>query len=238
MTCDGGPDENHRYQKNISTSIDYFCTFDLDALFVATNASGRSAFNTVERRMAPLSHELAGVILPHANFGTHLDSQSNTVNSDLEIKIVGHAGKVLAEIWSSTVIDNHPVVAEYVNHIDHQTLIEKSQQWCQLHERESQYMLQIIKCKHLSCCTPPRSSNFSFVKDRFLPPPKPLAQSDDGLVADIKKQQFASLFVTIQLGTGVFLVRIPYDYGCPSLQEVLSKRMSVRTLLSYFGLTD
>ena len=99
MTCDGGPDENHRYQKNISTSIDYFCTFDLDALFVATNASGRSAFNRVERWMAPLSHDLAGVILPHANFGTHLDSQSNTVNSDLEIKNVEHAGKVLAEIW-------------------------------------------------------------------------------------------------------------------------------------------
>ena len=47
---------------------------------------GRSAFNSVERRMAPLGHALAGVILPHANFGTHLDSQGNTVNSNLEIK--------------------------------------------------------------------------------------------------------------------------------------------------------
>ena len=47
-----------------------------------------------------------------------------------------------------------------------------------------------------------------------------LAQSDDGLVADIQKQQFASLFVTIQLGTGVLPAHtlrnypkgIPYDY--------------------------
>ena len=154
---------------------------------------GRSAFNSVERRMAPLGYALAGVILPHANFGTHLDSQGNTVNSNLEIKKNQHAGKVLAEMWSSNVIDNHPVVAEYINHTDHQTLIEKSQLWCQQHVRGSQYMLQIIKCKDLSCCAPPRSSYFSLVKDRFLPPPMPLAQSDDGLVADIQKQQFASL---------------------------------------------
>ena len=49
ITCDGGPDENPRYQKTINASIDIFCTFDLDALFIATNAPGRSAFNRVER---------------------------------------------------------------------------------------------------------------------------------------------------------------------------------------------
>lgn len=40
-----------------------------------TNAPGRSAFNRAERRMAPLSRELAGLILPHDRYGTHLDSQ-------------------------------------------------------------------------------------------------------------------------------------------------------------------
>ena len=183
--------------------------------------------------MAPLSHDLAGVILPHDNFGTHLDSQGNTVNSDLEMKNFEHAGKVLAQIWSNTIIDTHPVVAEYIDHSDNHTLIEKSQHWRQQHVRESQYMLQITKCKELSCCSQPRSSYFSLVKDRFLPPPMPLAQSDDGLVSDIEKQQFASLFVTIQLGSNVLPARalrnypkgIPYDYGCPSLQEELTKRI-------------
>ena len=181
--------------------------------------------------MAPLSHDLAGVILPHDNFGTHLDSQGNTVNSDLEMKNFEHAGKVLAQIWSNTIIDTHPVVAEYIDHSDNHTLIEKSQHWRQQHVRESQYMLQITKCKELSCCSQPRSSYFSLVKDRFLPPPMPLAQSDDGLVSDIEKQQFASLFVTIQLGSNVLPARalrnypkgIPYDYGCPSLQVCLPK---------------
>ena len=63
ITCDGGPDENPRYQKTISCAIDYSCSYDLDALFIGTNAPDRSAFNRVEHRIAPLSHDLAGIIL-------------------------------------------------------------------------------------------------------------------------------------------------------------------------------
>lgn len=40
-------------------------TYDLDALFRATNASGFSAFNRVDRSMALLSKEMAGLILGH-----------------------------------------------------------------------------------------------------------------------------------------------------------------------------
>ena len=55
ITVDGGPDEN---QKTIACAIKYFNSVDLDALFSATNAPGRSAFNRCERWMAPLSKEL------------------------------------------------------------------------------------------------------------------------------------------------------------------------------------
>ena len=58
LTVDGGPDENPRYSKTIACAIDYFDTYKLDALFVATNAPGCSAFNRVERRMVQLSKEL------------------------------------------------------------------------------------------------------------------------------------------------------------------------------------
>ena len=71
VTVDGGPDENPRYKKIIECVIDYFNSFDLDALFIATNAPGRSAFIRCERRMAPLSKEMADVILEHQHFGTH-----------------------------------------------------------------------------------------------------------------------------------------------------------------------
>ena len=72
VTVDGGPDENPRYQKTISSAIKYFEEHDLDALFVATNAPGRSAFNCTKRRMAPLSREMSGLILPHEYFSSHL----------------------------------------------------------------------------------------------------------------------------------------------------------------------
>lgn len=92
--------------------IHHFLSCDLDAVFVACNAPGRSAFNRVERRMAPLSRALSGIILPHEHFGTHLDKQGRTIDSDLEKKNFSFAGTALAEVWSDIVIDGHVTVAE------------------------------------------------------------------------------------------------------------------------------
>ena len=68
-----------RYKKTINCSISYL-KHDLDDFF--TNAPGRSAFNGVEPRMAPLSHDLTVVVLPLNNFGNHLNSQNETINED------------------------------------------------------------------------------------------------------------------------------------------------------------
>ena len=86
VTVDGGPDENPRYSKTIECAIDYFNTYDLDAFLLATNAPGRSAFNRIERRMVKSSKELSGVILPHDQFGTHLSSNGETIDAELELK--------------------------------------------------------------------------------------------------------------------------------------------------------
>lgn len=93
-------------------NIHHFVKFDLDALFVACNAPGRSAYNRVERRMAPLSRSLVGVILPHDRYGTHLDSQGLTIDAELEKINLSYAGTALAEVWSETIIDGHVTVAE------------------------------------------------------------------------------------------------------------------------------
>ena len=114
VSVDGGSDENPRYQKTIACAINYFHTYDLDAFFLVTNAPGRSAFNRVERRVAPLSKELSGVLLEHEHFGSHLDDRGNTIDPQLELKNVEHAGKILGEIWSGMFIDGHPVIAEYI----------------------------------------------------------------------------------------------------------------------------
>ena len=87
---------------------------DLDAYFVATNAPGQSAFSQVERRMSNLIKGLSGVILPHDHFGTHLDNNNNTVDEELKLKSFEHAGEILDKLWSKLVINDHPVVAEFV----------------------------------------------------------------------------------------------------------------------------
>ncbi|CAG7828761.1 unnamed protein product [Allacma fusca] len=61
---DGGPDENHRFPKTLLEYAKHFNDFDLDAIFVACHAPGQSAYNQVERRMAPLLRDLSGIILP------------------------------------------------------------------------------------------------------------------------------------------------------------------------------
>ena len=50
-------------KKTISCTLVYFNTYGLDVFFLVTNAPGRSAFNRVKRRMAPLSKELCSVLL-------------------------------------------------------------------------------------------------------------------------------------------------------------------------------
>jgi hypothetical protein len=111
---DGGSDENPRYPQVLHQAISHFKKYDLDAIFIATHTPGQSAYNAVERRMAPLSRDLTGLILPHKHYGSHLDSNGTTINSKLELLNFEKAGEILAEIWSETVIDNHPVFAKYI----------------------------------------------------------------------------------------------------------------------------
>ncbi|CAF4111571.1 unnamed protein product [Rotaria sordida] len=65
--------------------------------------------------MAPLSHDLAGLILPHYYFGSHLNESGVTVHVDLEKLNFRKAGQILAERWNQSVIDGFPCVAEYIN---------------------------------------------------------------------------------------------------------------------------
>ncbi|ESO02842.1 hypothetical protein HELRODRAFT_174271 [Helobdella robusta] len=84
ITVDGGPDENPRYPKTLCAAYKLFTEHDVDALFIASHAPGHSAYNAVERRMAPLSHDLFGLILPYDCFGSHLDTNGKTIDPELE----------------------------------------------------------------------------------------------------------------------------------------------------------
>ena len=97
----------------------------------------------------------------------------------MEQKNFAHAGSILAEIWSKTVIDKYEVVAKYISP-EKAEYNEKSSLYTMIgsgeknHVRESLYMLQIVKCEDRNCWSIPRSSYFNLIIDHFLPPPLPL----------------------------------------------------------------
>ena len=220
----------------IDFAINHFKKNNLDGLFIVTNTPGRSAYNRVERRMAPLSRVLSGVILPDDHFGTHLDSSSKTTDDDLEIQNCAEAGKVLASNWNDVEIDKYPAVACYICSPANDTAIESmpaeaSQEWRAEHVRESQYCLQIVRCTDLNCCSPWRSSIHQLLPGRFRPNPVLEKHNNDGFVACNTESNatFLPLFVNLQLNShvqkeamGVSVIP-PYDLHCPSVQPQIVK---------------
>lgn len=173
----------YRYPKVIAFSIKHFLDYNLDAVFVTTNAPGRSAFNMIERKMAPLSAQLAGIILPFETYGTHLDGHGKTIDSDLELKNFGAAGEALANVWSGLIIDGHEVAAEFKPPGNQPALPQLPESlWYSVHVRESQYTLQVVKCRNFSCCKAMRSNLLNILPERFLPPPSPIRQTTVGLL--------------------------------------------------------
>jgi hypothetical protein len=83
FSVDGGPDENTRHCKNILQYARYFFDNDLDYMSVRTHAPNQSAYNLVERSMAPFSKYLAGVILPADTHGKHINGSGVIIDAEM-----------------------------------------------------------------------------------------------------------------------------------------------------------
>ena len=77
--------------------------------------TGLSAFNHVERRLAPLTKALAGYVCPHDSHGTHLDSSGNTINVELAKKNFKTGGLGLCEIWNQIMINGYKVDSKWMD---------------------------------------------------------------------------------------------------------------------------
>ena len=91
--------------------------------------------------MVKFSQELSGIVLSYHIFGSHLNSNWETINPELEKKNFMHVGQILSEMWSG-----HPVLAEYINEEEEEEILKKSLEWKNNHIRESQYFSQIVQC--------------------------------------------------------------------------------------------
>jgi len=229
---DGGPDENPRYRETIKFACEHFKRLQLDALFVSTQAPGRSAYNPVERRMAPLSRFLAGIILPYDTFGSHLNTQGQTVDEELERENFQQAGQALAGVWCEAVIDGFPVVAEWRGGVVSPDAEYPSQEWLATHVRASQYFLQVVKCDNDECCAPLRSNLKKVLPCGFLPPPLSVSNSA-GLTVESAggdRSVFLPLFqrLTVSMDTpgytGIDKFKIPYDVCCPTVTGFIANR--------------
>ena len=207
---DGGPDEAPSSTKALDAWVYRFKKHQLDGLFVFANAPGLSAYNKVERRMAPLSKMLSGIILPLDVYGSHLDSSNKTVDEDLERKNFKAAGEVLAEVWSETTIDEFPVVARFQEPGSIVSLATVDPAWSAAHVRQSRYLLQIVKCNKRSCCSAPRVQYELVLGGRFLPPPIPLERKPDGPKVD-SSGKFGSLFQNVCLANSTSTKVRHYD---------------------------
>lgn len=96
--------------------------------------------------MAPLSRDLAGLVIDHQQLGDHLNEKGETINIVLEKQNFAAAGKILEEIWSETVIDNYPTVAQYICPEDSEIddVEAMSPEWMSNHVRGSHYFLQVV----------------------------------------------------------------------------------------------
>lgn len=176
IRCDGGPDENVRHPKVIRSYVQIFQIHDLDAVFAVMMPPGHSAYNPCERRMAPLSRDLCGIVLDHEHFGSHLDKNAKTIDEELEKRNFKHCGECLRDIWNETIIDNYEIKASWRDAMNQDELELQyppiDPQWYALHIRQGYYCLQIVKCQDVECCKPFRSPLLSILERRFLPTPK------------------------------------------------------------------
>ena len=226
ILCGGSPDENPRFPKTFDVAIQHFKEYNFDVLFVSTLAPGMSAYNNVERRMAPLSKALSGLLLPHETCGTHLDSQRRTTDVELGNQNFKAAGHILAEIWNEVVLDKFPVVSEYVENV-------YDERWVTAHCRISQYLIQIVKCTKWECCGEFRTTWIRIFPYRFLPAPVPLRQLYEGPVVpkvnDAKSyDRFPGLWERIAVHNLVSETNydvLPYDNYCPSVKTEANRKV-------------
>ena len=110
----------------------------------------------------------------------------------------------------------------------------KAEEWEACHVWQSQYFWQFVKCTDPNCCSSFQSSYLKIIPKRFLPPPKPVVHTRNGIkwAKDYKNVTYLFLYQNISLqnalihaqATKKFSTRILCDCSCPSVEQDMIKR--------------
>ena len=143
------------------------------------------------------------------------------------------ASEVLCELWNDMTIDGHIVNSSSKNpDEDVQSFDEPSSPWIESHCLISKCSLQISKCSDRSCCLEPRSNIQQLINGQSLPGTKLLSRDSSGRLdvnsnEPIKyKTRYTNISETLVFSStlkprGYELVDLPYDFYCPSVQQML-----------------
>ncbi|CAG8449488.1 6300_t:CDS:2 [Dentiscutata heterogama] len=205
MISDGGPDENPCYRKTVQMMVDHF-----------------------------INHDLAGIILPHDTFGSHLDAQLKTSDEELEKHNFKVARDVLTSVWEDTIIDGYPILVKYIEPSEESYYSnEKSAAWMEKHVMTCRYMTQVIKCDDPSCCKPFHSGIKQVLPNRFFPPPLLLQQKLHSIcIASMgisnNTTHFGSFLLSVLMERKLTppdanLQYFPFDWYCPTVNKSINE---------------
>lgn len=203
----------------------------VDVWLHGMNPAGLSAFNSVKRRMTPLSHDLAGIVFPYNHFGNHIDSSGKKTDREIEEKNFQMEPEVLSEVWEKTVIDGHSVNCRAIpaDSLYKSTTFELV--WVVEHCQQFRYCLQIVKCQDPSCCLSFETNWFTVIPDRFTPLPSIYEHTNNGSAPVELSFQNLSCPTTFAPLTHCLLVKaipeegfyydvVPFELYCRSMKEV------------------
>ena len=234
---DGGPDQNPRHPRNQNVYGKLFKDLDLDTLIVALYPEGYSAFNPVERRMAPLSRELIGVIFEHQHFGQHLNSAKETTDLELEKRNFAYAGKALADLWhrmpeNGRSIGGYDVDSRWVDPAspeDREDVAEISEAWKCKHMLRSRYFVMFKKCLNVECCLPLRSPILKRLPSGFLPSPRVFKHNEAG---DLQLAPLSEVGKQVKYATLSNILSQPFQQDIPF--DTYNPKVKLKELLCPF----
>ena len=222
MDTDGGPDWCCRFAGTQNNLIQLSRELDLDLTIVGHHPAGCSPEGRQERRMAPLSQDLTGLVLIHNKFGNALNSKHEVVDEKLDADNLFYAAEQLAKIWSELSINGYPVEAEAI-HPSKSSPAAKvySEEYKMKHCERSYYQFTHTKCDDRSCCKKMRSPIRQLIPGKFIPAPRIFTHADAELkLADPrnlpKKWHYTTLNEALALPVKQ---HIPPDFYNPKLLD-------------------
>lgn len=124
-------------------------------------------------------------------------------------------------------IDQHPVLAQFIEEEPPELPALPSDEWLARHVRQTQYTLQIRRCNLVWCCNPFRCVKFSLYLKSFIPAPIPVVFDENGprvATEHDKDIKFGELHERLAL-TDCLPQPKCFDEYCPSMKEKWKQRI-------------